>query len=159
VVTSEVNEGQKLSEAALKYITAGSDSLIKACRKYENPMEFQATHKLVMDCNYRPGVRGTDDAIWSRLRSINFNVRMENDDPEFDKKVMDKPKAEGEGVLAWAVRGWVNGQKEGPGDPPEIGQATEEWRDHDDPLKEFIEDCCDLDFAADPELKSGCVAW
>lgn len=143
-VTSEVNEGQKLSEAALKYITAGADSLIKACRKYENPMEFPATHKLIMDCNYRPNVRGADDAIWDRLKSINFNVRMEKDDPDLDKKLIEKLIAESEGILAWAVRGCVRWAEHGLGHPPEIGQATEEWREHDDPLKEFIEDSCDL---------------
>jgi phage/plasmid-associated DNA primase len=53
VVTSEVEKEHKLNEGKIKYITAGMGS-IKSCRKYENPIEFEATHKLFMDCNHRP---------------------------------------------------------------------------------------------------------
>jgi putative DNA primase/helicase len=53
VVTSEVEEGHKLNERLIKYLTGGGGA-IKSCRKYENPIEFEGTHKLWMDCNHRP---------------------------------------------------------------------------------------------------------
>ncbi len=143
VTTSEVEKEHKLGEGKLKYITAGMGK-IKSCRKYENPIEFEATHKLFMDCNHRPAVRGTDDAIWSRLLPVPFNVRIEKSDEGFDKKLREKLAAESAGVLAWVVRGCQAWLKDGLGEPPEIAQANQAWREHDDPLKEFLEDCCEL---------------
>jgi len=143
VVTSEVEEGNKLGEGKLKYITAGQGE-IKGCRKYENPIEFTATHKLFMDCNDLPQVRGTDEAIWNRLKCIPFDVRIEDTDPEYNPNLIDKLVTEAPGILAWAVRGCIAWQTEGLGVPPEIRQAVLDWREHDDPLKEFLEDCCDV---------------
>ena len=66
VMTSETEERQRLSEGKLKRITQGMGK-IKATRKYENPIEFSETHKLWIDANHLPIVRGTDNAIWNRL--------------------------------------------------------------------------------------------
>jgi len=142
VTTSEVEKEHRLSEGKLKYITAGMGN-IKACRKYENPIEFPATHKLFMDCNHRPVVRGTDNAVWRRLKPIPFEVEIAEDDPAFDKNLADKLiAAEGQGILAWAVGGCQIWARDGLGDPPEITQANISWREHDDPLAEFFHDCC-----------------
>src|SRR5207237_1228120 len=65
-ITSETEEGQRLSEAKLKRITQGMGT-ITAIRKYENPISFPETHKLWLDCNHQPVIRGVDDAIWNRL--------------------------------------------------------------------------------------------
>lgn len=144
VTTSEVEKEHKLSEGKLKYITAGMGK-IKSCRKYENPIEFDATHKIFMDCNHRPAVRGQDDAIWRRLKLVSFDVSITEADPEFDKKLLEKLQAEAPGILAWAVRGCTWWLKEGLGEPPEVAAANVEWREHDDPLKEFLDDCCEVD--------------
>lgn len=147
VTTSEVEKEHRLSEGKLKYITAGMGD-IKACRKYENPIEFPATHKLIMDCNHRPVVRGTDDAVWRRLKPIPFEITIAEDDPAFDKNLAYKLIAEGPGILAWAVRGCQVWAREGLGDPPEITQANISWREHDDPLAEFFHDCCQTEVQA-----------
>lgn len=147
VITSEVEKESRLSEGKLKYITAGQGK-VKSCRKYENPIEFDATHKLFMDCNHLPTVRGTDEAIWSRLKPIPFNVRIEKTDPGFDKLLIERLAAEATGILAWAVRGSQQWLKEGLGEPPEVGQMNQEWRESDDPLKEFLEDCCEVEEGA-----------
>lgn len=140
-VTSEVEKEQKVSVRTIKYLTAGM-SEIKSCRKYENPIEFRATHHLWMDCNHRPRVTDEGDAIWKRLKAIPFNVRI--DDSELDLQLPDKLRAELPGILAWVVRGCLAWQKNGLGEPPEVLQASLEWREHDDPLKDFLEDCCEV---------------
>jgi P4 family phage/plasmid primase-like protien len=161
VTTSEVESGSQLGEAKLKYITAGMGK-IKTCRKYENPIEFEQSHKLFMDCNYRPKVRGTDDAIWQRLKSIPFEIKIDRASEEFDPKLIEKLEAEFPGILAWAVRGCKAWRADGLGAPPEIADANAEWREADDPLRDFLEDCCEVD---DPEgsvrssLLSHAYAW
>ena len=67
VTTSEAEEGQRLAIGKLKYLNQGMGE-IKSCRKYENPIKFAATHKLFVDANHRPVIRGSDKAIWNRLR-------------------------------------------------------------------------------------------
>lgn len=139
VQTSEVGKEDRLNEQRIKYLTQGM-GYIKSRRLYENPLEFEATHKLYMDCNYRPRVTGVDDAIWRRLKLIPFEVTIPLD--EIDTALPDKLRLELPGILAWAVRGARAWYCEGLGDPPEVAEAGTEWREHDDPLKEFLEDCC-----------------
>src|ERR1019366_2826305 len=73
VMTSETEEGQRLAEGKLKRITQGMGK-IKAVRKYENPLEFNESHKLWIDANHLPVIRGIDNAIWNRLHPVPFSV-------------------------------------------------------------------------------------
>jgi putative DNA primase/helicase len=99
VTTSEAEDGQKLAVGKLKYLAQGMGA-IKACRKYENPITFQATYKLFLDANYRPVIRGSEQALWNRLRAIPFQVAIPP--AEVDKALLEKLKAEAEGIS----RGW-----------------------------------------------------
>ncbi len=139
VMTSETEEGQRLAEGKLKRITQGMGK-IKAVRKYENPIEFYETHKLFMDANHKPVVRGSDNAIWNRLHPLPFSITIpaEEIDPELPGKLL----AEAEGILAWAVAGTLRWRREGLGKPPEVEDAGARWRAESDPLREFVEDCC-----------------
>ena len=150
VITSEVDDGQRLSERLMKYLTAGMGE-ITACRKFENPFEFPATHKIWMDCNYRPEIKGADEAIWGRLMCVAFLQRIDKDDPDIDKQLLSKILAESEGVLAWAIRGAMRWSKEGLQMPPEVKAAGEEWREADDPLRGFFDECCEVE-VDDPEF-------
>src|SRR5439155_25756208 len=73
VGTSEAEQGGRLAEGKLKYLSAGMGN-VKTCRKYENPITFRATRKLFIDANHKPIIRGTDEASWNRLYLIWFNV-------------------------------------------------------------------------------------
>ncbi len=139
VTTSEGEEGQRLAEAKVKYLSAGMGK-IKTARKYENHIQFQATHKLFMDSNHKPGVRGVDNAIWNRLKAIPFNVTIPKD--RIDKEMLEKLLGEAEGILAWIVEGCLRWQKEGLGEPPEVVETKKGWREEMDPLKDFVEDRC-----------------
>jgi putative DNA primase/helicase len=140
VLTSETEEGQRLAEGKLKRITQGMGR-IKAVRKYENPIEFEETHKLWIDANHRPMVRATDDAIWNRLRLIPFHQTIPS--AEVDRELPAKLLLEAEGILAWAVAGAVAWYREGLARLPEGEQETRIWRAEGDPIGRFLEDCCE----------------
>jgi putative DNA primase/helicase len=144
-MTSETESGQRLAEGKLKRISQGMGQ-IKAVRKYENPITFSESHKLWLDCNHKPVVRGSDNAIWSRLYLIPFEVTIPDD--EKDKELGVKLLEEGEGILAWLIAGAKSWYSEGLGRPSEVKQAGKTWRDESDPLKDFIEDRCVLDAKA-----------
>jgi putative DNA primase/helicase len=146
VTTSEAEEGQRLAAGKLKYITQGMGD-IKARRLYENMIIFPATHKLFVDANHKPIIRGVEKAVWNRLKPIPFTVTIP--DKEIDKTLLEKLRTEAEGILAWLVQGCLLWQKEGLGTPPEVARASSVWQAESDRFPIFIEEKCVL--AADPK--------
>jgi putative DNA primase/helicase len=137
VVTSETEKGQSLREAKLKRITQGMGK-IKTARKYENPIAFEESHKLWIDCNHEPMIRGTDDSVWNRLYPIPCTHVLKPG--EKDKELGDKLLRETEAIAAWAIHGAVRWYEAGLGLPPEIVTAREKWRREMDELGVWIEE-------------------
>jgi putative DNA primase/helicase len=138
VAAIETEEGGRLAEALVKDLTGGDR--IRARRMREDFWEFSPTHKLILCTNHKPKIRGTDHAIWRRLRLFPFTVTIP--DEQQDKQLLDKLRAERKGVLAWLVRGCLDWQREGLGLPEAVRAATEGYRSEQDLLAGFIEECC-----------------
>lgn len=134
----ETEAGRRFNESLLKDLSGGDRQ--RARRMREDFWEFEPTHKLVVAVNHKPIVRGTDHGIWRRLRLVPFTVTIP--DEEQDKQLPEKLVAEYPGILAWAVRGCLDWQKNGLRCPDEVKVATEEYRDQQDVLGEFIRECC-----------------
>ena len=134
----ETNEGQRFNESLVKDLSGGDRQ--RARRMREDYWEFEPTHKLVLAVNHKPVVRGTDHGIWRRLRLVPFIVTIP--DEEQDKQLPEKLVAEYPGILAWAVRGCLDWQKNGLQCPDEVKIATEEYKNQQDILGEFIRECC-----------------
>lgn len=120
VVATETDDGRRLAEGAVKQLT-GSDKVL-ARRMREDFWEFDPTHKVLLATNHKPEVRGTDHAIWRRLRLIPFDIVIP--DAEQDKMLPKKLEAELKGILAAAVQGCLEWQRLGLGLPDEVKQAT-----------------------------------
>jgi putative DNA primase/helicase len=134
VLCSEVEEGKVWDEAKVKDLTGGDK--INARRMRENFWQFSPTHKLTIAGNHKPVVRGTDNGIWRRMRLVPWNVVVtkENIDTELPAKL----RAEMEGILAWCVRGCLAWQRDGLGEPAEVREATDAYREESDPMGEFL---------------------
>lgn len=141
VMTSETEEGQRFAEGKLKRITQGMGR-IKATRKFENPVEFPESHKLWIDANHLPIVRGTDNAIWNRLHPIPFDITIPKD--EQDKELPAKLASEAEGILAWFAYGAARWCAEGLGKPTDVEQVGDAWRAQSDRIGRFIAECCTI---------------
>src|SRR5262245_13993758 len=140
VTTSEAEQGSHLAEALVKQLTGVGQ--VKTCRKYENPVEFPPTFKIFMDSNYKPRVRGTDEAIWNRLKLIPFTITIPK--AEIDKDMLEKLKREGPGILRWAVEGCSEWRRRGLMEPLDVTQSGHEWREESDPFDGFFEVRCEL---------------
>jgi len=138
VSASETEDGRAFSESLLKDLT-GKDT-VSARFMYSDFFEFRPTCKLWLGTNHKPRVRGTDDAIWDRLKLIPFGVRIP--EAEQDKHLSDKLALEAPGILAWAVLGCLAWQTKGLGVPQEVKDATQEYREESDVLGDFIDDVC-----------------
>jgi putative DNA primase/helicase len=141
VFSSEVNKGQRLSLSRVKYLTGLT--AVKARRLRENWIVFPPTWKIFLDCNDRPEISSHTDPIWNRVVCIPFTVTIP--DAEIDTDLPGKLEAELPGILAWIVEGARQYTAHGFGVVPgEVHASTEEYRAESDRLKDFIEDCCNL---------------
>ncbi len=141
VCSIETEDGRRLAESLVKSLTGGDR--IRARRMHEDFWEFTPSHKLILACNHRPVIRGTDYGIWRRIRLIPFNVVIPAE--EQDKNLAAKLAAELQGILAWAVQGCMDWQRHGLSEPAEVVDATASYRVEQDALAEFISQRCTLD--------------
>ncbi len=140
VASVEVEDGKRLAESLVKQLTGGER--IKARYMRQDFFQFDPTHKVFLVANHRLEVRGTDHAIWRRIKMIPFEVTIPED--ERDPRLPEKLKAELPGILAWAVKGCLEWQQMGLGEPVEVSAATDEYREEQDVLALFIEDVCEV---------------
>jgi putative DNA primase/helicase len=141
VTAIETSEGRRLAEALVKQMTGGDK--MKARFMRQDFFEFDATHKLWLATNHKPQVRGTDYAIWRRIRLIPFEVTIPKE--EQVKGLAGKLLAEeAPGILAWMVRGCLAWQREGLTPPSKVIDATEAYREEMNVLAGFLDECCKI---------------
>ena len=140
VVTSELSDGGRLDEGLVKDLTGGDT--MSARFLYGEPFSFRPTFKLWLYGNHKPTIAGTDDGIWRRVRLVPFTVQIPEE--ERDAALPGKLRAELPGILAWAVRGWQDFQRQGLGAPSAVTEATAEYRAESDTLGQFLAECCHM---------------
>ena len=141
VSTSEGDSGRRLAEGLIKDLTGGEDE-IRARFLYAESFTFQPECKIWLATNHKPEVKGTDDAIWDRLRLIPFEVRIP--EGQRDEGLADKLKEELSGILNWAIEGCLSCNQDGLGITEKIKSATLAYRNEMDILGQWLQDCCVL---------------
>lgn len=138
VSASETEEGRRLAESLVKDLT-GQDTITARFMRAEF-FDFKPSHKLWLSTNHKPEIRGTDNAIWRRIRLVPWSVTIPP--AERDRKLPEKLRQELAGVLAWAVQGCMKWRREGLGEPEEVRTATAQYRAEQDVLATFLAECC-----------------
>jgi putative DNA primase/helicase len=142
ITTSEADEGARLNESRIKYLTGMGE--IVARELHHEQFSFKPQFKLFLDTNYRPVIRGTDKGIWTRMRSIPFELQLTEE--QKDKGLGERLKAEeASGILAWAIEGLMLYHESGIPAPEEVAAATAEYKHQMDSLGEFLEECTTVD--------------
>lgn len=158
IIASESGEGGRLDEERVKLLT-GSDT-ITARRMRQDFFEFAPTHKLALQTNHRPIVRGTDEGIWRRIALIEFGETIPPE--ERDARLAEKLRAELPGVLAWAVEGCRAFLRDGLQPPEVVSVATAAYRSDSDAVGAFLsEECIQLPSltCAGADLYAAYTAW
>jgi len=140
VASIEVEDGRRLAESLVKQLTGGDK--VRARRMRQDFWQFDPTHKVFMAVNHKPEVRGTDTAIWRRIRLIPFTETIPPD--EQDKKLPERLRDELSGILAWAVEGCLEWQRKGLQAPEEVRKATGQYRSEMDVIGAFLQDECEI---------------
>ncbi len=154
----ETKEGRELDEARIKSWTGGDTISIRPM--YRNAFSFRPTHKLWLAFNHKPVIRDDSDAMWRRIRLIPFLHTF--DSARADKGLLDKLKAEAPGILNWAIAGCLAWQTDGLKTPAAVERATSEYEAESDPLRQFLDDCCEFDFvhiAPKGDLRAAYERW
>lgn len=143
VISSEVDDGRRLAEAALKQLTGGDT--ITARFMYADYFEFTPRFTLWLAANRRPTVDANDDAMWRRILQVPFTrvVPPGKRDPNVLRALAEDPDAQA-AVLAWAVRGCLEWQEQGLAIPASVRAYTEEYRQENDPVALWLTDECEL---------------
>jgi P4 family phage/plasmid primase-like protien len=123
VATVEVEEGRRMAEVLTKQLTGGDR--IKARYMRRDFFEFDPTFKLWLSANHEPVIRGTDNAIWRRIRKIPFEVTIPED--EQDQHMLEKLLQELPGILNWAITGALMWAESGLKTPNKVKMATLTW--------------------------------
>jgi len=158
VAAVESDSGRRFAEGLVKMVT-GQDTIV-ARRLYREHFEFAPQFKVIIGTNHRPAIRGTDEAIWRRIRLVPFTVTIPPE--ERDRDLPDKLMTEREGILAWAIQGCLEWQRVGLGIPEDVRSATDQYREDMDLLGGFITEHCTV--SRDASATSGAlyqayIAW
>ena len=138
VVACEADAENRLAESLIKQMTGGDT--ISARFLHQEWFDFDPTHKVFFGTNHKPVIRGTDYAIWRRIRLVPFEITIP--EAERDKALPERLKEEADGIFAWAIQGCLYWQKRGLGAPEEVQEATASYRDEMDILADFLNDRC-----------------
>lgn len=134
VIASEADEAQSLDAATVKTLT-GSDS-VRARFLYGGEFEFKPTFKLLLVTNHVPRINEASHALWDRLHYVPFTYRVSQENT--DKQLGLKLLGELEGILARAVEGCLEWQREGLRPPASVIKAGEELREDMDPIGQAL---------------------
>ena len=92
---------------------------------------------------YKPQIRGTDHAIWRRIRLIPFTQVFKG--AREDKDLKRKLQAELPGILNWAIVGYERWFEKGLETPEAIKEATNEYHDEQDVVAQWIDERCEVE--------------
>lgn len=134
VTAIETTEGRSLNERLLKEITGGEP--LNTERKYQRRFTFQPQCKIWFGLNELPTTSGAL-SMRDRLRAVEWPTRFwkdEDDESEHgdaelkaDDSILEKLESEATGILAWAIRGAQEWQRQGLGLPTKVREATTDY--------------------------------
>jgi putative DNA primase/helicase len=139
VITTEAEQGKKLSESLIKQIT-GNDRITARFLFSEN-FTFLPTFKIFMATNHKPTITGTDHGIWRRIKLIPFDVTIKEEDRDIN--LYDKLIEESSGILNWLIKEAMRWKAERLALPQEVKNATDEYREEMDIIGNFLKDRCE----------------
>lgn len=154
----ETESGHRFSTSKIQWLT-GSDTMTGRYLYDKRDVEFVPTHTLILLTNHKPAVNDNDFAFWERVCLVPFPLSFvtrrpdqENERPA-DIYLRDKLFSEDSGILAWLVRGFIQWQERGLDPPPEVIDATKDYRKDEDLISHFITECCYIDPSAETPAK------
>ena len=152
VIAAELDEGMRLNTSLVKQLCSTDE--VSAEKKYKDPFKYVPTHTIVLYTNHLPKVGANDDGTWRRLIVIPFEAKIQgkSDIKNYADYLVTHA---GGAILKWIIEGAEKVIEDNfhVAIPQAVEIAVGRYRDTNDWLRNFVDDCCDVD--ADFKQKSG----
>ena len=135
VFAGEPKKGARLDDGRIKEITGGDTLTVRKLNR--DFFDLVPTFKLTLAFNNKPRIQDDTHGMWSRMRLVPFTVVVP--DEKQDHHLLGKLKAEGPGVLNWALDGFRMWRERGLSAPQAILSATAEYRTESDRIGSFLD--------------------
>lgn len=146
IIAAEMEEGMRLNTSTVKQLCSTDE--IYAEKKYKDPFSYVPSHTLVLYTNHLPKVGAIDAGTWRRLIVIPFNAKIEgvSDIKNYSDYLYDRA---GGAILTWIVDGAkrVIAKDYHIEQPQVVKDAIASYRENNDWLAHFLNDCCEVDKA------------
>lgn len=143
LIAAELEEGMRLNTSNIKQMCSTDE--VFAEKKFKDPFAYVPTHTLVLYTNHLPRVGAIDQGTWRRLIVIPFHAVIEGteDVKNYADYLFDHA---GGAVLSWIIEGARLVITEGYHItlPDQVEQAIRDYKENNDWMKHFLEDCCDV---------------
>ncbi len=162
IFASESNRTQSLNPAKIKQLTGGDH--ISACFKHKDFFDFRPQFKVWMMSNHPVNGDPEDDALWARVRVIEFPNSFLGREDKSKKARLKQPEAL-QGVLYWAVQGaikWYSLGAAGLTIPEPIATTTNAQRADLDYVQQWLDEKCDPndgEWVSNEEIMTSYLNW
>ncbi|MGI9075057.1 MAG: phage/plasmid primase, P4 family [Bryobacteraceae bacterium] len=154
VTASETQEGRKWDVQRLKQLTGGDPITARFMR--QDPFTYQPEFKLVIIGNYQPELGDIDDAIRRRFHVIPFRYKPPVPDLQLDEKLHSERPA----ILAWAIEGCLQWQREGQISKPEaVAEESKQYFSTQSGFDEWLYGNCQIAPEFESQSKHLYSAW
>jgi putative DNA primase/helicase len=142
VAASESKQYERFNEAKVKQITGGDE--IHCAFKHRDHFNYRPQFKIWLSSNHPVNADPDDDAVWGRIRLIEFpNSHLGTEDKSLKHSLLGDAALQG--VLAWAVEGAMQWYKLGKNGLPELDSSRttkEKQRGELDNVQAWIDEYC-----------------
>ena len=152
IFASESNRSQSLNPAKIKQLTGGDH--ITACFKHKDFFSYRPQFKVWMMSNHPVNGDPEDDALWGRVRVIEFPNSFLGMEDKSKKTRLKQPDVL-KGVLYWAVQGaikWYALGAKGLSTPEVIAKTTQKQRAELDYVQQWLDEAANIEDEATGEL-------
>ena len=147
IVSSESELGARLNDGMVKQLC--STDRIKGEKKFKDEFDFIPSHTLILYTNHLPKVSAGDDGFWRRVRVIPFLNKFtgKDDTKNFSEILFEKCSGY---ILFWVIEGAkiVYDNKFHIEVPKVVLDACNQYKNDNDWLQQFINECCKQDVKA-----------
>lgn len=135
----ETSSKDSWNENFVKAVTGGDKLYAKFSHK--DVCSFDVRFKILIRANALPTADQVDEALWTRMKFMPFEVRFRGTEAE-DKSLLSKLKLELPGILNWAVKGYQMLLADGLQEPPQALRQKEKNQELSEPIRVFVTKYC-----------------
>ncbi len=163
VSAEESNPHERFNEAKVKLITGGND--IQCAFKRKTPFTYRPKYKIWLASNNPVNADPDDDAVWGRIRVIEFpHSKLGKEDKALKERMKSTEMLES--VLCWAIEGAIKWYQLGSSGLKELDSAAKaktSQRNDLDSIQAWLDECCNTtdptSFSGNSALRSSYENW